>query len=67
MTLIEKEISTGKIHKKRMPPKDLKIESLIDDYTHSVWPNGPFGRSKAAVLDALKRELGQPSELIYQY
>jgi integrase len=58
-TRVENEINTGKIHKKQIPPRGLTVWSLIDEYVDTVSRGAkPFGRSKLAVLNMLKRELG---------
>ena len=57
-THLENSISVDGIRKVRRPPAGLSISKLIDDYIATVAPNKPFGRSKSAVLENLKRELG---------
>jgi integrase len=57
-TRLENEISTGSIHETRKPPSRLSVAALIDDYVATVSPNKHFGRSKTAVLESLRRELG---------
>jgi integrase len=42
-----------------MQPKGLTFGDIVDRYTKEVYPIKPWGRSKSADLERLKRELGQ--------
>lgn len=55
---IEHAADLGRVQDYTKPETKHTVAWMIDEYTKAVSPIRPFGRSKSAVLDALKRDLG---------
>lgn len=56
---IEHGADLGRVQEYRKPVAANTVAWMIDEYREAVGPIKPFGRTKLAVLEALKRDLGE--------